>query len=87
MVPGKLNLNDYQIIGPTSLTLGYNHRTSEAVVLMGCPTAAVSSAGYVISDLSSKFGSDMVAYVITSYDMGGGGGGGIQGSAAAVPRR
>lgn len=39
---------------------------------MGCPTAAVSSAGYVISDLSSKFGSDMVAYVITSYDMGGG---------------
>lgn len=76
VVPGKLNLNDYQIIRPTSLTLGYNHRTSRAVVLMGCPTAAVSSTGYVISDLSSKFGSDMVAYVIISYDIGGWGVGG-----------
>lgn len=52
--------------------MGHDHRTSKAVVLIGCPTAAVSSAGYAISDPNSKFDSDMVAYVITSYVIGEG---------------
>lgn len=81
MVAKKTELGDYQIINPTCLTLHSYHRASEVVVIKRCSIAAVSLAGYVIRNLSSK----------SDYHMTLRGGGGVEvvlqwSTAAAVPR-